>query len=117
MASGGVSPASGGREPPGPSVRRAGGVSPPVRRRNSGSDGPGGSRPPLATSGKGRRVADSFLRRWFGPQAAPPSVEEARAELDRLAADRPAFLPLFLWLRELLPDLSPADPPAALPLD
>jgi FdhE protein len=53
-------------------------------------------------------VADSFLRRWFGgPKAPPPSVEEARAELDRLSANRPALLPLFRWLRELLPDLTP----------
>jgi FdhE protein len=61
-------------------------------------------------------VADSFLRRWFGgPRAAPPSVEEARAELDRVAADRPALQPLLSWLRELLPDLAPvAAPPVAL---
>jgi FdhE protein len=59
-------------------------------------------------------VADSFLRRWFGgPKAPPPSVEDARAELDRLSADRPELLPLACWLRELLPDLVPiqATPP------
>jgi FdhE protein len=61
-------------------------------------------------------VADSFLGRWFGgPRAAPPSVEEARAELDRVAADRPALQPLLSWLRELLPDLAAvAAPPLAL---
>jgi FdhE protein len=61
-------------------------------------------------------VADSFLGRWFdGPRAAPPSVEEARAELDRVAADRPALQPLLVWLRELLPDLAPvAAPPLSL---
>ncbi|HZY87225.1 MAG TPA: formate dehydrogenase accessory protein FdhE [Gemmataceae bacterium] len=61
-------------------------------------------------------MADSFLRRWFGgPRAAPPSVEEARAELDRVAADRPALQPLLSWLRDLLPDLAPgAAPPLSL---
>jgi FdhE protein len=39
------------------------------------------------------------------PHSAP--VEQARAELDRLAADRPALVPLFRWLRELLPELAP----------
>jgi FdhE protein len=51
-------------------------------------------------------VAEGFLARWFGGlRKAPPSVEETRAELDRLAADRPAFRAPVLWLRELLPDL------------
>ncbi len=64
-------------------------------------------------------MADSFLRRWFGgPRAAPPSVEEARAELDRVAADRPALQPLLSWLRELLPDLAPAAaPPVSLSVE
>jgi hypothetical protein len=54
-------------------------------------------------------VAAGFLGRWFGGlRKAPPSVEEARAELDRLAAERPAFRAPLLWLRELLPDLAPA---------
>jgi FdhE protein len=54
-----------------------------------------------------------FLRRWFGntPSGASAAVEEARAELDRLAADRPALQPLLAWLRELLPDLAPVAPP------
>jgi FdhE protein len=57
-------------------------------------------------------VADSFLRRWFGgTKAGEPAVEEARAELDRLATARPALLPLVRWLRELLPDLMPATGP------
>jgi len=62
-------------------------------------------------------VADSFLRRWFGGKAAPPSVEEARAELDRVLAERPAFETPLRWLRELLPDLVPIpDPPAVAEL-
>jgi FdhE protein len=51
-------------------------------------------------------VASNFLRRWFGgsrPASGP--VEEARAELDRLAGERPALGPLCRWLQELLPDL------------
>jgi FdhE protein len=60
-------------------------------------------------------VADNFLRRWFGPRASPPSVEEAQAELDRLAAERPAYLPLLHWLRELLPDLAPAEGAVPVP--
>jgi FdhE protein len=64
-------------------------------------------------------VAGSFLRNWFGrPQAAAPAVDEARAELDRLAAGRPALQPVFRWLRELLPLLAPvAEAAAPLPLD
>lgn len=61
------------------------------------------------------RVADSFLRRWFGGPKAPPSVAEAQAELDRLTANRPALLPLARWLRELLPDLDPAQAAVAAP--
>jgi FdhE protein len=54
-------------------------------------------------------VADSFLGKWFGgPRAAPPPVEDARAELGRVAAERPAFRPVLRWLRDLLPDLAPA---------
>jgi FdhE protein len=53
-------------------------------------------------------MAESFLGRWFGGlRKEPPTVEAARAELDRLAADRPAFRAPVLWLRELLPDLAP----------
>jgi FdhE protein len=61
-------------------------------------------------------VADSFLRKWFGgPRAAAPAVEEVRAELDRLAAARPALLPLVAWLREILPDLTPLTGPMPVP--
>jgi FdhE protein len=53
-------------------------------------------------------VADSFLHRWFGAApAAGPAVEEARTELDRLAAARPTLLPLARWLRAMLPELAP----------
>jgi FdhE protein len=52
-------------------------------------------------------VADSFLGRWLGRvRSAPPSADEARAELDRLAAERPAVRAPALWLRELLPELA-----------
>jgi FdhE protein len=40
-----------------------------------------------------------------------PSVEEARAELDRLAGEQPPLVPLCRWLRELLPDLAREDDP------
>jgi FdhE protein len=54
-------------------------------------------------------VADSFLRKWFGgARAGPPALEEARAELDRVALERPALQPVLRWLRDLLPDLLPA---------
>jgi FdhE protein len=54
-------------------------------------------------------MADSFLRKWFGGlRKEPPTVEEARVELDKLAEERPAFRAPVLWLRELLPDLVPA---------
>jgi FdhE protein len=63
-------------------------------------------------------VAGNFLRKWFGgPGPAPAAVDEARAELDRLAAGRPALQPVFHWLRELLPSLVPlveATPPLQL---
>src|SRR5262245_14477243 len=61
-----------------------------------------------------------FLRRWFGgsSKGSNPAVEQARAEIDRLAPDRPALAPLFRWLRELLPDLTPSDePPVSLSAD
>ena len=52
-------------------------------------------------------MADSFLGRWLGRvRSAPPSADEARAELDRLATERPAVRAPALWLRELLPDLA-----------
>jgi FdhE protein len=58
----------------------------------------------------------SFLRQWFGGRRDAPPVEDARAEIDRLAAGRPALAPLFGWLRDLLPDLAPDDAPPALTL-
>jgi FdhE protein len=58
----------------------------------------------------------NFLRRWFGGSKAAPPVEEARAELDRLCADRPALRPLYVWLRELLPDLAPDESVTPPPL-
>jgi FdhE protein len=42
-----------------------------------------------------------------GPRGDLPAVEEARVELDRLAAARPALLPLFRWLHGMLPRLTP----------
>jgi FdhE protein len=62
-------------------------------------------------------VAESFLRRWFGGiRKVPPTVGEARAELDRIVAENPAFRAPALWLRELLPDLAPisSEHPSAL---
>jgi FdhE protein len=53
-------------------------------------------------------VAGSFLGKWFGgPRAAAPEVEEARVELQRLAAARPGLSGHIQWLREIMPDLSP----------
>ncbi len=60
-------------------------------------------------------MALSFLARWFGGKRASPAVEEVRAELDRLAAERPAFAAPLQWLRELLPDLVPLADPLACP--
>lgn len=65
-------------------------------------------------------MGDNLLRRWLGgTPPLSPEVEEARAELDRLAAARPALLPLVRWLRDMLPDLTIATtaPPVALPLE
>jgi FdhE protein len=63
-------------------------------------------------------MADSFLRRWFGgPRAVPPSVEEARQELDRQAVGHPSLAPVLGWLRDLLPDLAPDSAPPTLSLD
>jgi FdhE protein len=64
-------------------------------------------------------VADSFLGRWFGRQrGTAPEVEQLRAELDRLAAARPALKAPARWLREVLPDLiSPSDSAPALRIE
>ena len=57
-------------------------------------------------------MAGSFLGRLFGsPRAGEPAVAEARAELDRLAGDRPALVPVTRWLRDMLPDLAPNSAP------
>ncbi len=60
-----------------------------------------------------------FLRRWFGTSRSGPipAVEDARAELDRLAEGRAPLGPLLAWLRELLPDLAPLESPPILQLD
>jgi FdhE protein len=50
-------------------------------------------------------VADSVLR------------NKARADLDRLATTRPDLLPLFRWLREILPDLASGGSVPAVPLE
>ncbi len=61
-------------------------------------------------------MADSFLGRWFGTRPpSSPLIDESRAELDRLAAARPAFVPLCGWLRDALPDLAPLTHAPALP--
>jgi FdhE protein len=53
-------------------------------------------------------VALNFLGKWFGGNRSDAQVvAEVRAELDRLAAERPAFAAPVRWLRELLPDLVP----------
>jgi FdhE protein len=59
-------------------------------------------------------VAGSFLRNLFGGAKAPPSVEQALAELDRLAGERPSLQPVFAWLRELLPEMAIEQVPALL---
>jgi FdhE protein len=61
-------------------------------------------------------MVESFLRKWFGGlRKEPPTVEEARVELDRLAAEMPAFRAPLLWLRALMPDLVPATDVAHVP--
>jgi FdhE protein len=61
-------------------------------------------------------VAAEFLRKLLGQPAPPaPEVAEARAELDRLARERPALAGPAGVLRDLLPDLVPDPPPLSLP--
>jgi FdhE protein len=59
-------------------------------------------------------VTLNFLGKWFGGKRADAAeVETVRTELDRLAAERPAFSAPLVWLRTLLPDLLPvADVPS-----
>jgi len=53
-------------------------------------------------------VALGFLGKWFGGKRGDsPALDEVRAELDRLAAESPAFAAPLKWLRELLPELVP----------
>src|SRR5207249_3011145 len=68
-------------------------------------------------TGKGGGVALSFLGKWFGGRRpTDPALDEVRAELDRLAGERPAFAAPLRWLRELLPDLTPDPEPPSLTL-
>ena len=61
-------------------------------------------------------MALSFLAKWFGGKQRPDAaLDEVRAELDRLATERPAFAEPLRWLRAVLPNLTPADD--APPLD
>lgn len=58
-------------------------------------------------------MAGGFLGKLFGNRTPDPAaVAEARAELDRLIASRPAFADPLRWLSAMLPDLLPVtDPP------
>jgi FdhE protein len=61
-------------------------------------------------------VAGGFLRKWFGKSITPSQeVEEARADLDRLAKDRPTLQVPITLLRTLLPHCAPVVP-SAFPL-
>ena len=62
-------------------------------------------------------VAGGLLANWFGRSAPlPRDVEEARAELVRLAQDRPAFAVLAGVLHEVVPILHDEPGLEALPL-
>jgi FdhE protein len=61
-------------------------------------------------------VALSFLGKWFGKRPVDPALEEVRIELDRLAAEHPAFAAPLRWLREMLPDLTAIPDPPSLNL-
>jgi FdhE protein len=52
-------------------------------------------------------VAETFLRRWFGRKPTAPAADEARAEIDRLLADRPNYRGPLTWLRTVLDELVP----------
>jgi FdhE protein len=57
-----------------------------------------------------------FLRKLLRPRATPsPAVAEARADLDRLARERPTLAAPAALLHELLPDLVPAERPVPAP--
>jgi FdhE protein len=53
-------------------------------------------------------VAETFLRRLFGGKPAAPAADEARAEIDRVLADRPHLAGPLGWLRAIADDLVPA---------
>jgi RNA polymerase subunit RPABC4/transcription elongation factor Spt4 len=61
-------------------------------------------------------VAETFLRRWFGRRPAAPAADEARAEIDRVLADRPELRGPLAWLRAVLDDLVPVAGLASVPL-
>ncbi len=52
-------------------------------------------------------MAETFLRRWFGGKPTAPAADEARAEIDRLLADRPSYRGPLTWLRAIADDLVP----------
>src|SRR5205807_6803322 len=60
-------------------------------------------------------VAETFLRRWFGGKPSAPAADEARAEIDRVLADRPELRGPLAWLREILDDLVPVPGLASVP--
>ena len=52
-------------------------------------------------------LADSFLGKWIGRRAVPdPAVAEARAEVERIIAERPSLSGPALWLRDTLVQLA-----------
>jgi FdhE protein len=53
-------------------------------------------------------VAETFLRRLFGGKPSAPAADEARAEIDRVLADRPHLAGPLGWLRAIAGDLVPA---------
>jgi FdhE protein len=52
-------------------------------------------------------VAETFLRRWFGGKPTASAADEARAEIDRLLADRPSYSGPLTWLRAVTDELTP----------
>lgn len=52
-------------------------------------------------------MAETFLRRWFGGKPPAPAADEARAEIDRLLADRPSYSGPLTWLRAVADELAP----------
>jgi FdhE protein len=52
-------------------------------------------------------VAETFLRRWFGGKPSAPAADEARAEIDRILAERLDLRGPLSWLRAVADDLVP----------